>query len=169
MVILIHGNLIQFPTILITRPEEELNCQSSMESEQAVRIKEMKDEQRNFLQMMDFSYPTIFPQTQMSLGQSLDQEKNLEGPSVNPFRVPDLDDPYEQEKLNKGSSSQLNDIESQQMYNSLKQRLKAVEDKNILKGLNPNDLSLVPAWSYHPALKCQVLKSMTKLHALRCI
>ena len=66
-----------------------------MESEQAARIKEIKDEQRNFLQMMDFSYLTIFPQTQMPLGQSSNQEKNLEGPSVDPFRVPDLDDPYE--------------------------------------------------------------------------
>ena len=44
--------------------------------------------------MMDFSYPTIFSQTQMPLGQSLDQEKNLEGPFVDPFRVLDLDDPY---------------------------------------------------------------------------
>ena len=66
-----------------------------MKSKQVARIKEMKDEQRNFLQMMDFLYPTIFPQTQMPLGQSSDQEKNLQGPSVDPFRVPDLDDPYE--------------------------------------------------------------------------
>ena len=49
------------------------------------------------------------------------------------FKVPDLDDPYEQEKLNKGSSSQLNDMESQQRYNSLEQRLKEVEDKSTLE------------------------------------
>ena len=77
LVILIHRNLIQFPTVWITRPEEELNWKSSMKSKQVARIKEMKDEQRNFLQMMDFLYPTIFPQTQMPLGQSSDQEKNL--------------------------------------------------------------------------------------------
>ena len=44
-------------------------------------------------------------------GQSLDQKKNLEGPSVDPFMIPDLDDPHEQEKLNKGLSMQSNDIE----------------------------------------------------------
>ena len=78
-----------------------------MEHEQAARAKEMEDEQRNFLQMMDFSYPTIPPQNQMPLGQSLGQEQDLEGPFVDPFQVPDLDDPYEQEKLNKGLSGQL--------------------------------------------------------------
>ena len=72
---------------------------------------------------------------------------------MDPFRVPDLDDPYEQEKLNKGSFSQLNDIESQQMYNSLEQRLKVVEDRNVLKGLNLDDLSLVPDLVLPPCFK----------------
>ena len=62
---------------------------------------------------MDCPYPNILSQTRMPLGQSLDQEKNLEGPSVDPFEVPDLDDPYEQEKLNNGLSMQSNDIELQ--------------------------------------------------------
>ena len=55
----------------------------------------MEDEQRNFSQMMDSPYPTILPETQMALGQLSGREQNLEGPSVDPFRVPDLDDPYE--------------------------------------------------------------------------
>ena len=55
----------------------------------------MEDEQQNFLQMMDSPYPTILPETQMPLGQSSGQEQDLEGPSVDPFRVPDLDDLYE--------------------------------------------------------------------------
>ena len=55
----------------------------------------MEDEQQNFLQMMDSPYPTILPETQMPLGQSSGQEQDLEGPSVDPFRVPDLDDPNE--------------------------------------------------------------------------
>ena len=66
-----------------------------MEREQAARVKEMKDEQRNFSQMMDCPYPTIPPETQLFLGQSSSQEQDLEGPSVDPFRVPDLDDLYE--------------------------------------------------------------------------
>ena len=76
-------------------------------------------------------------------GQSLDQEKNLEKPSVDPFKVLDLDGPYEQEELNKESSMQLNAIKLQQRHDSLEQRLKAVQDKNAFKGLNPNDLNLV--------------------------
>ena len=57
--------------------------------------------------------------------------------------IPDLDHPYEQEKLNKGLSLQSNAIELQQRYDSLEQRLEAVKDKDTLKGLNPNDLNLV--------------------------
>ena len=63
----------------------------------------------------------------MPLGQSSSQEQDLEGPSVDPFRVPDLDDPYEQEELNKGLSIQPNDIKLQQRHDSLELRLKAVE------------------------------------------
>ena len=62
--------------------------------------------------MMDFSYPTIPHQPQVLLGQLSGQEQNLEGPSVDPFRVPYLDNPYEQKKLNEGLSSQLNNMES---------------------------------------------------------
>ena len=79
----------------------------------------MENEQRNSSQMMDYPYPTILSQTQTLLGQSSDQEKKLERLSVDPIRVPNLDNPYEQEKSNKDSSSQLNDIESQLMHNSL--------------------------------------------------
>ena len=81
-------------TVRILRTEKEVNCQSSMEHQQATRVKEMEDEQRNFSQMMDCP-PTIFLETQMPLEQSLGQEQDLEGPSMDPFRVPDLDDPYE--------------------------------------------------------------------------
>ena len=93
--------------------------------------------------MMDSSYPTIILETQRPLGQSSGQEQDLEGLSVDPFRVPDLDDPYEQEKLNEGLSLQPNDIKLQQRHDSLEQRLKAVENQDALKGLNPNDLNLV--------------------------
>ena len=114
-----------------------------MEHQQAARVKEMEDEQRNFSQMMDPPYPTIPLETQIPLGQSSGQEQDLEGPFVDPFRVPDLDDPYEQEKLNQGLSLQTNDIKLQQRHDSLEQRLKAVENQDALKGLNPNDLNLV--------------------------
>ena len=130
-------------TVRILRPEEKVNCQSNIEHEQAARVKEMEDEQWNFSQMMDCPYPTIISQTQTPLGQSLDQEKNLEGPSMDPIKVPNLDDLYEQEKLNKDSSNQLNDIESQLMHNSLEQRLRAVEDRNIIMGINLDELNLV--------------------------
>ena len=93
--------------------------------------------------MMDSLYPTILPETQMPLGQSSGQKQDLEGPSVDPFKVPNLDDPYEPEKLNEGLSLQSNAIKLQQRHDSLEQRLKAIENKNTLKGLNPNDLNLV--------------------------
>ena len=100
-------------TVQILRIEKEVHCQSSIEHKQAARVKEMEDEQRNFLQMMDSSFPTIISETQMPLGQSSGQGQDLEGPSVDPFRVPDLDDPYKQEELNKGLSIQLNAIKLQ--------------------------------------------------------
>ena len=103
----------------------------------------MEDEQRDFSQMMDCPYPTIPSQTQMPLGQSSSQEQDLEGPSVDPFRVSNLDDPYKQKELNEGLSLQSNDIKLQQRHDSLEQRLKAVENQNTLKSLNPNDLNLV--------------------------
>ena len=102
-----------FSTIRILRTEKDVNCQSSMEHQQAARVKEMEDEQRNFSQMMDPPYPTIPLETQIPLGQSSSQEQDLEGPFVDPFRVPDLDDPYEQEKLNEGLSMQSNAIKLQ--------------------------------------------------------
>ena len=60
------------------------------------------------------------------------------------FRSPNLDDLYEQEKLNEGLSLQLNAIKLQRRHDSLEQRLEAIKDKDALKGLNPNDLNLVP-------------------------
>ena len=96
----------------------------------------MEDEQQNFLQMMDSPYPTILPETQMPLEQSSGQEQDLEGPSVDPFRVPNLDDPNEQEKLNKGLSTQSNAIELQQRHDSLEEELKAIENQDALKCLN---------------------------------
>ena len=62
---------------------------------------------------------------------------------MDPFRVPDLDDLYEQEKLKKGLSKQLIDAKTQKMHDLLEERLEAIKDKNALKGLNPNDLNLV--------------------------
>ena len=91
-------------TVRILRTEKEVNCQSNMEHEQAAKVKEIENEQRNFSQMMDCLYPTIPFETQMPLGQSSGQEQDLEGPSVDPFKVLDLDDPYEPEKLNEGLS-----------------------------------------------------------------
>ena len=57
--------------------------------------------------------------------------------------IPDLDDLYEQEKLNEGLSLQPNDNKLQQRHDSLEQRIKAVENQNALKDLNSNDLNLV--------------------------
>ena len=62
---------------------------------------------------------------------------------MDPFRIPGLDDLYEQEKLNENLFLQPNDNKLQPKYDLLKQRLKAVQDKNVLKGLNHNDLNLV--------------------------
>ena len=92
-----------------------------MEHKQIAMVKEMEDEQRNFSQMMDSPYPTILPETQMLLGQSSCQEQDLGGPSVDPFKVPNLDGLYEQEKLNEGLSMQSNAIELQQRHDSLEQ------------------------------------------------
>ena len=91
-------------TVRILRTEKEVNCQSSMECKQAVRVKEMEDEKRNFSQKIDSPFPTIPHQTQMPLEQSSRQKQDLEGLSMDSFMIPDLDDPYEQEKLKKGLS-----------------------------------------------------------------
>ena len=82
--------------------------------------------------MMDSLYPTILPETQMPLGQLSGREQDLEGPSVDPFRVLDLDDPYKQEKLNEGLSLQSNAIELQQRHDSLEQRLEAIDRKSVV-------------------------------------
>ena len=55
---------------------------------------------------------------------------------MDPFKVPDLDNPYEQEELNKGLSTQSNAIELQQRHDSLEEKLKAIENQDALKGLN---------------------------------
>ena len=60
--------MITSSTVRILRTEKEVNCQSSMEHQQAARVKEMEDEQRNFSQMMDPPYPTIPLEIQMPLG-----------------------------------------------------------------------------------------------------
>ena len=113
-----------------------------MEHQQAAKVKERENEQRNFSQMMDCP-PTIFPETHMPLGQSSGQKQDLERPFADPFKVPDLNSLYEQEELKKGLSMQSNAIKLQQRHDSLEQRLEAIKDQNTLKGLNPNDLNLV--------------------------
>ena len=140
-----------------------------MEREQVARVKKIEDEQRNFSQMMDCPYPTIFPGTQMPLGQPSGQEQDLEGPFVDPFRVIDLDDPYEQKKLNQGLSLQPNDIKLQQRHDSFEQRLKAFENQNTLKGLNPNDLNLVSDLVIPPHFKMPRFEKYDESQALRCI
>ena len=75
------------PTVRILRTEKEVNCQSNMEHQPVATVKEMEDEQRNFFQMMDCP-PTIFPETQMPLGQSSGQEQDLEGFQHTRFRRP---------------------------------------------------------------------------------
>ena len=69
------------------------------------------------------------------------------------FKVLDLDNLYEQWKLNKGLSMQSNDIELQQRHDSLEQRLKVVKDKNTLKGLDPDNLNLVSNLVIPPSFK----------------
>ena len=84
-----------------------------MEHQWAAKVKKMEDEQRNFFKMMDCPYSIIFPEIQMPLGQSSGQEQDLEGPFVDSFKVSNLDNPYEQEKLNEGLSLQSNVIKLQ--------------------------------------------------------
>ena len=112
--------------------------------------------------MMDCPYPTILSQIQTPLGQSLDQEKNLKGPSVDPFKIPDLDDSYKQEKLNEGLSLQSNAIELQQRHDLLEQRLKIVKDKNTLKGLDSDNLNLVSDLIIPPSFKMPRFKKYDK-------
>ena len=61
-------------TVRILIFEEEVHFQSNIEHEQATRVKEMEDEQRNFSQIMDCPCPTILFEIQMPLGQSSGQE-----------------------------------------------------------------------------------------------
>ena len=81
---------------------------------------------------------------------------------ANPFIVLDLDDPYEQKKLRKGSSRKLNDFEVQQRYDQLEERLKDVEDKNTLKGVNLDELNLVSKLVIPPDFKIPKLEKDRK-------
>ena len=76
--------------------------------------------------------------------------------------VPDLDDPYEQEKLKKGPSRQSYDVKAQQMYSSLEERLKAIKDKNTLESMNPDELILVLDLIIPLSSKCHCLKNTKK-------
>ena len=62
--------------------------------------------------MMDHLCPPIPYHDQIPLGQSSGQEQILVVSTIDPFLIPNLDDPYEQEKLKKASSGQPNDIKA---------------------------------------------------------
>ena len=144
-----------------------------MESEQSPKMegmgKEQQDIHEKLSQMMDRPCLSIPHHSQIPLGKLPGQEQNLGAPSVDPFMVPDLDDPYEQEKLKKGLFKQSYDVKAQQMYNSLKERLKAVEDKNALEGVNLDELILVLDLIIPLSSKCHCLKNTKEQRVLRSI
>ena len=79
--------------------------------------------------------------------------------------------PSPTEKLNEGLSIQSNAIKLQQRHDSLEQRLKAIENHNTLKGLDPNDLNLVSGLVIPPHFKISRFKkyeeiSCPKMHLI---
>ena len=57
----------------------------------------------------------------------------------NPFVMPNLDDPYEHEKLRRGPSKQSDDIEVQRRYNLIENRLEEFKGVNDLGNVDPKE------------------------------
>ena len=67
----------------------------------------------------------------------------------------------------------MNDIETQQMYNLLKEKLKVIKDKNALKGLNLDELILVLDLIISPKFKTPMFEkyegtTCSEAHLVAC-
>ena len=72
---------------------------------------------------------------------------------IEPFIVPNLNDPFEQEQLCENLPRQLENINLQQRCNLLDKRLKGIEGMDDLGSVDPRELSLVPDVVIPPKFK----------------
>ena len=63
---------------------------------------------------------------------------------IDPFIVPNLNDPFEQEQLRENLPRQSENINMQQRCNLLDKRLKGIEGMDDLGSVDPRKLCLVP-------------------------
>ena len=63
---------------------------------------------------------------------------------INPFIVPNLNNPYEQESFRKNPSGRSNHVNMQQRCSLLDKKLKKIEGVNDPRIVDPRELCLVP-------------------------
>ena len=73
--------------------------------------------------------------------------------SIDPFIVPNLNTPCEQESLRKNPSGRSNHVDVQQRCSLLDKKLKEIESTNNLESVNPRELCLVPDLVIPPMFK----------------
>ena len=77
-------------------------------------------------------------------GPSLQEEPTSWKGGIDPFIVPNLNNPCEQERLRKNPSGQSNNVDMQQRCSLLDKKLKKIESANNLGTVDLRELCLVP-------------------------
>ena len=88
---------------------------------------------------------------------------------IDPFIVPNLNNPCEQESFRKNPSGQSNHVDMQQRCSLLDKKLKEIEGVDDLENVDLRELYLVPDLVIPPISKCRNLKSTMEPNALRTI
>ena len=86
-------------------------------------------------------------------GPSLQEEPTSWKDGIDPFIVPNLNDPFEQEQLRENLPKESENLNLQQRCNLLDKRLKEIEGMDDLGSVDPRELSLVPDVVIPPKFK----------------
>ena len=100
---------------------------------------------------------------------SLQKEPTSRGDGIDPFIVPNRNDPFEREQLRENLPRQSENINLQQRCNLLDKRLKEIKGWMTSEVWTLKSYPWSLTWSYRPNSKCQHLKSMTEPNSLRTI
>ena len=86
--------------------------------------------------------------------------------SINPFIVPNLNNPCEQESFRKNSSGRSNHVDMQQKCSLLNKKLKEIESVNGLGSVDLRELCLVPNLVIPPNFK---ISKFEKYDGTKCL
>ena len=89
--------------------------------------------------------------------------------NTDPFIMPNLNNPCEQESFRKDASERSNHVDRQQRYSLPNKRSKEIEGVNDLGIVDLESYVWSLTWSYRPISKCRNLKSTMEPNALRTI